>query len=323
MLRVLFRPFFSLLLLGCCFSSTTVQAQDRIHLKDSTTLEVNIFRIDKKVIRYRLYQSKDQRVYSVPKSRIQRVVTQQGGILTFDNIKEQVPIELRNRSFVSLNIGASLPIRDYGSNEFRVTSGALSVFSDAGFAQPGLLYQFEGVYHINSYKSIGFAAGRFVNAQEEEAFERAIRISLSNTTDDIVEVTSGSWENNYVMGGLYISKPVDVVFIDLKAYLGAIISTEPEFRITGVDTSGNSLVIFNDPATAVDFVLNFGIGVRVPIHEHWAIRMMGEFLVSRPTFNSAIFNEVNGSIENQTSGSFQQRIGVANLGIGLVYHLGS
>ncbi|NOX45956.1 MAG: hypothetical protein GXO89_03140 [Chlorobi bacterium] len=149
--------------------------------------------------------------------------------------------------FISINIGASVPIGDYGKSSSTKTDG---------FAKTGANFAIEGAVFINNTIGFGGYIGGNAHNIDDVAYTAEINkipgILSSNLTADPYAIS------NYMLG-VYINAPAsEGIFFRFKALGGSFVAKSPAMTLTFTDDNLNSDFMSLTSATGSKLALLLG-----------------------------------------------------------------
>jgi len=205
--------------------------------------------------------------------------------------------------FISVNIGASVPMGDYGSTDGNDES--------SGFATTGANFAIEGAGFINPTVGFGGYLGGNAHNIDEPAFiselNSSIGISGSTLTADPYGVS------NY-MAGIYLSVPAtDIVFFRFKVLGGMFMARSPEMTITMTNDFNETFVLNMTESTGSKFAALFGASALFKVSSRIGIAANFEYTGAEVEF------EYNTGMDIVT---FKQKFTILNITAGLNIMLG-
>lgn len=193
--------------------------------------------------------------------------------------------QVNTQSYMSVNIGASLPSGEYAEADFDN--------SNAGYANAGPDVSIEGVFFFMDYVGIGGKTGANLNFFGKTRF----RNDLINNhgAEDVEFYSSFAYLNIYSVLGLYFNIPVTEKFhITPKILAGAMISETPYTDIDIYYENGDYENYYSDGALSAGFATMFGLDLRYVVTERFMIKANFERLAAKQAYNYDIYGSYIG-----------------------------
>lgn len=212
------------------------------------------------------------------------------------------------RSYLGLNLGASLP-----SEEFAKTSLA----EDGGYALPGFVIEFSGAYVFDYYFGI---AGTFTfssNSPDRDQLQQDLIDAITGPIPpEIEEVTfnHGTWMYTNLMAGPFVTIPIAFMNLDFRAVAGLSFLLSPPWKI--IVTTAEETYSHERHGNTVSFAYMLGTGIRFNINSNYSIRVAGDYFHSKPTFSVNEDSAIGGATEKST---YDMSVGTINLTVGIAY----
>lgn len=219
------------------------------------------------------------------------------------------------RSFVAFSLIAPTPVGNYRSTD---------VHNDyALFAKGGMGFGIEGAYMFHPYVGMGAMVAGISNKLDEAEFSDALKQGFKEQQGVLVNSrtkASSHWVQTAMLG-VYGSFPLKGISLDAKVLGGLLTYQFPHIQVNS--TSGGVEVVQKMNAkSTTNFGLNAGVGARVKLTEHLALRATVEYL--QGSADLTIFQSVaaeNGSLLATDQQTYPFTISMVNFGIGLAYQI--
>lgn len=198
-------------------------------------------------------------------------------------------------SFLSISMGASIPLSDYAATD---------KILESGYAGTNFVLNFDAAYIIVPFFGFGGTFSFGSNYTEAGALEdqvidifRELYPTFPIPEDSEVNVTLGPWRYVNLMVGPQLSFPLAFMQLDLRA-LGGVSFVMPPDRDLSVTTPDGDYMS-SQKGQLVNFGYLIGGGIRFGMRGATSIRIAADYYHSKPTLE--IKNEFLGdnTIENQ------------------------
>lgn len=211
------------------------------------------------------------------------------------------------RNYLGLSFGSSIPSEEFAKK---------SLYEDGGYALPGFVIEFSGVYIFDYYLGI---AGTFTfssNSPDRDQLGEDIKEAIPGPLppDVQVDMKMGNWMYSNIMAGPILTIPVWKLNFDFRGVAGLsfLISPPQELYIK----SGDEEFFERRSGQTVNFAYMLGTGIRFNVNSYYAIRLSADYYRSKPSF-TVDENGLVGSITGKTS--YDMNVGTLNLNIGIAY----
>lgn len=221
--------------------------------------------------------------------------------------------QAQKRSFVAFSLLAPTPIGHYKSTDFES--------DNALFAKGGMGFGIEGAYMIHPYVGIGAMVAGISNKFEESEFSKGVKRKYHNDGYLVNATTTGGshWVQAYMLG-VHGSYPIKGVSFDVKVLGGPVSYQFPNVQVNL--SSGGAVIDVEMSADKVtNWGINAGIGARVKLTQHLAIRATVDYLQSKADVNVFQSGLQNGKVIATGQETISSAISMVNFGIGLAYQI--
>jgi len=208
--------------------------------------------------------------------------------------------------FISLNVGTSVPLKDYQALD---TLNASNV-------NVGLSFSLEGGLYFNKFLGLGLSVGGFSNAVDRDDMSKQIQKELNES--GMASIKADDWVNVYAMLGPYLSFGGEVIVVDFK-FLGGIMNSQKPLITITTDESGEPLIQKNHAEDAFAFGFNYGVHLRVKLIGGLGLRINAEGVVSEQEFKNKV-DYIRGSGTISKEKKITTEFKTLNLGVGLVFN---
>lgn len=188
------------------------------------------------------------------------------------------------QSYMSINVGGSIPIGDYGSDDINN--------STAGFATTGPEGSIEGVFLIIDYFGIGGKTGLNYHKFDQIGFrESAI---AQKGASDVYFDNASPYVNIYTVLGPYVNVPISEKFHITAKMLAGFLNTFSADVEGYIEYENQAIEYFNKEfETVVDFSYMLGVDFRYIVTDHFMLKANFESLNSKHTFSNNYRVEYN------------------------------
>jgi len=285
--------------------------QDVLVLRNTTEINIRLIGITGSDVKYKLYDSKENKVLSVRKSDVFMIKKENGEKIVFAEsessaIPSPTAAKIQAASFLGLNLGLSVPIGIYGQKDDE----------EAGFADAGSTFNIEGTYFFPSNVGLGFVWGAYANPTDVDALADFGQLDSSGLQYNL---TSGPWATGYILLGPTIAVPLEPIFLDFRLYIGTVTTTEPEFELVIFDGNDEIRVVGDQGiGTAIGFMP--GIGIRAPLfNDRLALKLNLDVVIAQPEIETSTSYYLNNALVSFETGTYKQKVNSINIAGGLVY----
>lgn len=211
-------------------------------------------------------------------------------------------------NFISINVGPSIPLKDYQ---------AIDSIGPAN-AKVGLSLSLESGLYLNKVLGIGFGAGVFTNPIDVNDLSSQYQTQVGN--NGVVTTTANNWVNFYGMVGPYLSIGGKVLMVDLKFLGGIVNSTKPQITTT-TDLNGQTESRVSAAESATSFGFNYGAHLRLKLVGPLSLRVNVEGVSTKQEFDNNVEYIKNNTTQQLTQEKIKTEFKSLNLGVGLLINL--
>lgn len=224
----------------------------------------------------------------------------------------------QNDNFMSISMGASIPLDDFAST--------IIDNEKAGYAQTSFGLGFDGAYLFTNNLGLGatisFANNSVATTELRDDLVQKIKedypdLVIPDGTEISFDV--GAWNHINLMIGPHFTLPANQVSLDLRALAGFCFVLPPDFQIY-VSTPEEDIRRYSDIKRSANFGYLLGGGFRYSTHAGYMIRLMVDY--SNATARMKVTDQIID--DNQTTDqeplTIDQPVGAIFAGIGLGYH---
>lgn len=205
------------------------------------------------------------------------------------------------KGMVTLSIGPSVPLADYGNKDINDPS--------SGLAKTGLNYQANFSYLLGSNLGIAVKGFYFYNPQDpNEWLNNFLRGAAPS---QFFKVTTNPWEIKGFSGGLYSTFEIEENYADLRILIGYANVKFPNVLIE-LQEGLQKASLFIDAKSKNVPVFEIGVGLRIPMVEKFDALIDFDFLNTEVQFD--VFDDSANFLYTQTS-----RVSVSNISLGCAY----
>jgi hypothetical protein len=219
------------------------------------------------------------------------------------------------KSFVSVNLGLSIPTGNFGSKSFDN--------SESAYASTGFLFDVTYGYKISPNFGITAMWRNQANGIDTDKYKQDLEEYLDNHTNAFyprAEIEAGSFKLNGIMVGLYTMLPVSKkTSFDTRVLLGYSLATTPSFSTVVYEYGTKSLTINRDRAETGAFSYVIGAGLKKTVSEKTYLMVNIDFYSAK-----AKWKNVKETAYSYRSGYYQtskydlsQQLNTVNISIGL------
>jgi hypothetical protein len=197
-------------------------------------------------------------------------------------------LRLLNQRIISweiLNIGAAMPISDFGSKDKSSTSG---------FAIPGI--KIDAGYNIQLYRHLGIKTQLIIQSNRIDQTKYKKDLRAENPANSYT-ISSGAW-NNFafhigVLGNFNLTSKVH-----LQPFLmgGFNMGTSPLIKINVLDSLGSSSLITQNTKIAANFSYSGGMDLKIDIAPHFQFTTGVDAFYSDLKFRNIRVDNTNNSV---------------------------
>jgi len=205
----------------------------------------------------------------------------------------------QDNGYVSLNLGPSIPIGDFGSSAINN--------EHAGLAKTGFFADLSFGYKLGENIGIGATLRSQSNAYDADAV-----ISFYQLLDPSLEFrdNSGPWTCSGLLGGLYGSFPIKgITSFDFRGFIGFMSCKTPELDMV-ITSMGftESLNVPSSSSTAFAYLL--GVGLKIDVGDKVCLNTGIDLVGTSPEFKMESYG--TGQVQK-----FTQSISTINIGFGV------
>ena len=182
-------------------------------------------------------------------------------------------------SFLSISMGASIPLNDYATTDKILVSGYAGTNFVLNFDASYILVPFFGIGGTFSFGS-NYTEANALKNQVVDIF-RELYPTFPIPEDSEVEVTLGPWRYVNLMVGPQLSFPIAIMQLDLRA-LGGVSFVMPPDRDLSVTTPDGDY-ISSQTGQLVNFGYLIGGGIRFGMRGATSIRIAADYFHSKPS----------------------------------------
>lgn len=210
----------------------------------------------------------------------------------------------QSRSSISIAVGPSFPIGDFGSKNIANTESGLAAVG--GFAAISYNYQFSNFFGVTASIK-GSIHGIDKNALNSYSLPTGSGASLT------LETTP--WKFANIMGGMYQTIPVtndEKLVLQIKELVGMQLNNSPEVKSTGYIPGIGSLNGIMKSESSTSFTYLFGLGFKYNLNKGLGLLLFGEYAGTNPKFTVTTY-PADAPVKQKMA----QGVSVVDLGIGL------
>jgi opacity protein-like surface antigen len=227
----------------------------------------------------------------------------------------------QNESFLGLCLGAAIPQGVYAEKDFYT--------DEAGYANTGFLFSFDGTIFPDDYLGIGATVTYGSNNPDKEQYKQDFNNDLLERypnldIEDIEEnlyFDFGVWRYLNFHAGPAITVAAGDFNFDVKALAGLSLAWAPqqEFQIKLSEEETFSRKVEDKAVATLGFTV--GAGMRYALKGGYVLRFIAEYTNCKPTME--VNEDILSSIEEQseiTTREVEMPIKNIHLGIGIAYN---
>jgi len=178
------------------------------------------------------------------------------------------------RGFIGISFGPSYPFSDYKKTKVSDPS--------SGFAMTGVhINIIQGAYVIKHNFGVSFLYGAGANNFDASSYVLSYA-DIDKSSTYIVKATS--WSYGTVLGGLFLSFPIDNFMIDFRAMGGYSSATSPRIQLT-IDDGINVVQKLQSDAKSGAFAFDLGMGFRFAMNKRITATAYVDYLQANHTFS--------------------------------------
>jgi hypothetical protein len=213
-------------LLEVCF---VAKAQDSIVTSDGKSIKAKLLQINKKDVRYKVYDDPEFSTYTLLEKEISTITTEKGKKYIFNH---KLP-----RAFISINFDVYQPLGDFGRTDFNE--------GEPGFAIIGLGGHLRAGFYFAKRLGLQLCVGASGNRIDTEAYKEYYK-DPSNPAEVIYinyDVQSGTqhyetWNFSYAaIGPMYSYKLAQWLTLDARLQVGITNVNKPSLNLTSYDST--------------------------------------------------------------------------------------
>ncbi len=214
-----------------------------------------------------------------------------------------IPALAQNVGYMSINLGPSIPIRDFGNTDISNKS--------AGLAKTGFIVEGTISFKIGKYAGISALFRGQKNWLDNVAIED--KIERQYRSGDIT-IESTSWSMGGFMIGPYASFPISRnVSFDTRGAVGFLYARAPQIKSTYYGY-GSGWTKQSEADSKATFSYMFGLGFKFNLSAKTCLLTNIDYLGSKPEFTDVKVTSSTSTVPQKTS--FSQSYSTINLMLG-------
>lgn len=308
-------------------NQTKLTEPDKLYTTDGGAYIGEVVEVKRFGVTFRYKNGENIVVEYFPNTKIDRIEYGNGDIeyisgspnTTNNKAKKKInDFNYLSPSFVSLNIGPSLPFGPYGTSA-GIGSGSASIGFDANI---------DANFYIFRGYGIGLTAGYSMHQYDDVYYRSQILTQIPvSATDSTINI--GDWNSFYLLFGTGYYNEYGRFMLDYKGTIGALFAYYPVATTTYYDLNilNNQIEQFTSRFTSNSISLAFGfnVGLRYFVNRKLSVRGSANLLFSSMLFNQAIRRDyILGNQVNEQIAFPLQNVSYTsiNFNIGVCYTLG-
>jgi len=216
--------------------------------------------------------------------------------------------------FMSLSMGASVPVGDFAKSE--------NLYKN-GFAGTNFVLNFDGAYFFTTYLGIGGTFSFGSNYGGGETLQNRIMEEiplkfpeLSIPFDTVFNI--GQWNYVNLMAGPQISVLLNNIGLEFKALAGLSFITSPEREVTLQLTDGEFTSSQENRQLNFGYIL--GSGFRFGVGRSTAIRLSVDYFYSKSSFEIKNSYQAAGTSIDLPNDKYDLAINSMHVALGIAYN---
>lgn len=218
--------------------------------------------------------------------------------------------------FMSLSMGASVPVGDFAKSE--------NLFKN-GFAGINFVLNFDGAYFFTTYLGIGgtFSFGSNYgggeNLQNRITEEIPLKFpELSIPFDTVYNFNIGQWNYVNLMAGPQILIPLNNIGLEFKALAGLSFITSPEREVTLQLTNGEFSSSQENRQLNFGYIL--GSGLRFGLGRSYSIRFSVDYFYSKTSLEILNAYQTDSTPVDLPNDKYNLAITSVHAALGITYN---
>ena len=224
----------------------------------------------------------------------------------------------RNDNFMSIAMGASIPMSDFASTS--------AENRDAGYATTSFALGFDGAYLFTKNFGLGGAVLLSNNSVARTQLRDNLLTRIEEDYPDFelpeesqISFEVGAWNTINLMVGPYLSLPANQMTLDVRALAGASFVLPPEFQVN-LSTPEQDLRRYSDIKRTVNFGYLIGGGFRFNTRANYIIRLSVDYTNTKASVKVTDQITKNNQTEENPIRTLKQPISALIIGVGIGYH---
>ncbi|MBA7518768.1 hypothetical protein ES705_10841 [subsurface metagenome] len=223
------------------------------------------------------------------------------------------------KGFMSLSMGASIPVGDFAKSE--------NLYKN-GFAETNFVLNFDGAYFFTTYLGIGGTFSFGSNYGGGEDLQNKIKKEIPEILKEFPELSLpfepeynfniGQWNYVNLMIGPQISVLLNNIGLDFKVLGGLSFITSPEREVTLQLTDGE--FASSQENRQLNFGCILGSGFRFGVGRNTAIRLSADYFYSKSSFEIKNSYQTDGILTDLRNDKYKLPITSVHVALGIAYN---